>query len=217
MISFRKSSKGIDGFLGDGTPIPREDVEKALSSGEPIYFMCTEQRRHKTHPIRRENHSTWERGVEADRHKGVTEGDRSARSRKAKSGRRPAGQALVDHRWPSRRRPTEATCGKVQRLEEGRRSQGRKSVMTYEQSLKQQCLTGNSYYIHVDTSALRWHHCTAITQLACTSCTHCFNFMWAMHIVRLHVVLRALDKQKQSIRLETSSNLILDSNSKFSR
>ena len=136
MISFRKSSKGVDGFLGDGTPIPKEDVEKALSSGEPFYFMCKEQWRHNTHSKRRENHSTWERGVEADRHKGVTEGDRSAaRSRRAKPGRRPAGEALVDHRWPSRRRPTEATCGKVQRLEEGRRSQGRKSVMTYERSL----------------------------------------------------------------------------------
>ena len=43
MISFRKSSSGIDGFLGDGTPIPKEDVERALSSGEPIYIMCKEQ------------------------------------------------------------------------------------------------------------------------------------------------------------------------------
>ena len=34
MLSFRKSSSGIDGFLGDGTPIPKGDVERALSSGE---------------------------------------------------------------------------------------------------------------------------------------------------------------------------------------
>ena len=34
MISFRKSSSGIDGFLGDGTSIPKGDVERALSSGE---------------------------------------------------------------------------------------------------------------------------------------------------------------------------------------
>ena len=34
MISFRKSSSGIDGFLGDGTPIPKGDVERALSPGE---------------------------------------------------------------------------------------------------------------------------------------------------------------------------------------
>ena len=33
MISFRKSASGVDGFLGDGTPIPKTEVEKALSSG----------------------------------------------------------------------------------------------------------------------------------------------------------------------------------------
>ena len=38
-----------------------------------------------------------------------------------------------------------------------------------------------------------------------------------MHTVRLHVIFRAFDRQRESIRLEMSSNLILDSNSKFTR
>ena len=36
MISFRKSAGGVDGFLGDGTTIPRGEVEKALSSGVQV-------------------------------------------------------------------------------------------------------------------------------------------------------------------------------------
>ena len=44
-----------------------------------------------------------------------------------------------------------------------------------------------------------------------------FLFMQAMHTVRLQVTFRAFDKLKESIRLERSSKLILDSNSKFTR
>ena len=53
--------------------------------------------------------------------------------------------------------------------------------------------------------------------MCCLNSTTVFFFMLAMHAVRMHVVFRALDKQKESIRLERSSNLILDSNSKFTR